>query len=176
MYSQLQIQQFVPLAPPPRDGTNYNNHLAVLTTLPPLTVRSVVRSCPVVLHLFPPYAGIWWRRPRWRRDQPHNRQRSPVSARRSAAHHCRRCCRRCPLFLPRWLPPLTTTQGERGGTTSTVLPLLLASVRGGRGVTRTHAVTTDQKSQGGRLVLTLPLTIFDRHPRHCAARHPQQQH
>jgi hypothetical protein len=34
--------------------------------LHPPTARSVLRSCQVVLHPFPPYAGIWWRKPCWR--------------------------------------------------------------------------------------------------------------
>jgi len=42
--------------------------------LHPHTARSVLRSCQVVLHPFPPYAGIWWRSPCWRWDQPCNRR------------------------------------------------------------------------------------------------------
>ncbi len=172
MYSQLQIQQFVPLAPPPRDETNYINHHRCADD--PAAAdgevgRALLSSC---LAPFPPV-----RRDLVEKTSLEVRPTSQLAPLPSLGEKVRR------PPLPPLLPPPPTilaalaaapdnnTRGKRRHNINCV-----ATAACQRQVTRTHAVTTDRKSQGGRLVLTLPLTIFDRHPRHCAARHPQQQH
>ena len=52
--------------PPPLPSLPWRRCRRPPLHLHPPTGRSVLRSCQVVLHPFPPYAGIWWRRPCWR--------------------------------------------------------------------------------------------------------------